>query len=1057
MSKKLYWTGPEELDNTPAFQEAISNEMVAEQSVDAFLADNKLNETSTGRRDFLKFMGFSLTAATLAACEAPVIKAIPYVNKPEEITPGVANYYASTYYDGNDYGSILVKTREGRPIFIKGNRDHGLEGGALNSRINSSILGLYDSARVAGPMRKGEAISWESADSELSSVLANSSRTVLLTGTIISPATQKAIDAFKAKHGVDHVVYDAISYSAIRKANNADFGVNAIPAYDFSRADVVVGIGCDFLGSWLTSNLYNAQYARNRKPENGKISRHYQFETNLSLTGTNADYRSAVKPSETGLVTKAIFAKLLSKSGEGSLNVSMDGLDASLIDKAASDLWMARGRSLVVSGSNDVNEQIVVNAINHLLGNYDTTIDLSNPLNLFKGDESDMDRLISEMNAGAVDLLIIWDVNPVYNFVKGDAFASSLSKVKSTVSFNLYADESSALCEYILPGVHALESWNDFNPFGSRLDIAQPVISPLFDSRPVQETLLKWSGIEKPHLDWIRETAAISETEWNVIVHNGTNGQLATSSSVAYVGKGEDVASLIVSKATDWEVAFYQKAGFGNGNQANNPWLQELPDPVTKVTWDNYATMSLADVEEQGLNKYLAQKDHASVIKITINGKEIELPVFPQPGQKRGTIGIALGYGRGANGENIGKAAFQTGTRGEHLTDANGKPVPVGKNAFPMLTFEDGAILYSATGVSWEKTGKTYPLASTQIHSTVMGRDSVLKETEIGVFLSEKDKKRGEASFNKFVKLGVHKDINGDGKIDAQDALHIREFDLWQPHAVEGVGHRWGMAIDLNSCTGCGACVTACHLENNVPVVGKDEVLVHRDMHWLRIDRFYSSDYSLEKGEEEGVGIIASYKRMERPSDNPRAVHMPMMCQHCNHAPCETVCPVAATTHSNEGLNQMTYNRCIGTRYCANNCPYKVRRFNWFNYQAYSKFKNVNPAQDEVTRMVLNPDVTVRSRGVIEKCSMCVQRIQDGKLVAKKAGKPVQDGAIQTACAEACPTHAITFADLNDVNSRGRQLADNVRSYNALEEVGTQPNIYYLTKVRNIETESNQA
>jgi len=1060
MRKKIYWTGPEELDNTPVFQEAINNEFSGEQTVDAFLGDERLCETSTGRRDFLKFMGFSLTSATLAACEAPVIKAIPYVNKPEEITPGVANYYASTYCDGMDYANILVKTREGRPIFIKSNGDHGIEGGALNARINASVLGLYDSARVAGPMKNGDKITWASADADLVSAIGQGGKVVLVTPTITGPASLRAIDAFKTKYAAEHIVFDSISYSAIRKANLADYGVNAIPQYNFAKAKTIVSVGADFLSTWLTSNLYTAQYAKSRKPENGAMARHYQFEANLSLTGSNADYRSAVKPSEYGTVVKAIFSKLLSKAGQSGVNASLDGLDAALIDKATNDLWSSKGNALVVCGSNDLNIQRTVNAINALLGNYAAggTIDLTNPLNLGKGDEADLARLIAEMSSGSVGTVVLWDVNPVYHSHQGEAFKKALAKPATTVAISLYADETASNCKYILPGTHYLESWSDHSLLGSRVDLAQPVISPLYDSRQAQESLLRWTGVQSSFYDFLRETHGKDELTWNMGVHNGTFvSQPILTVDVVMSADAISVANAITATGSEWEIEFYQKTGIGSGTQANNPWLQELPDPVTKITWDNYATMSLLDVESNGLNKYIAQKDHASVIKLTVNGKEVELPVFPQPGQKQGTIGIALGYGRGANGELVGKAAYQTGTKGEHLTGADGTPISVGKNAFALLTAKENAVQYYATGISWEKTGATYPLASTQIHSTVMGRDGVVKETEIATFLSEKDKKRGEASFNKFVKLGVHQDINGDGKIDAQDALHVKEFDLWAPHPVEGVGHRWGMTIDLTSCTGCGACVTACHSENNVPVVGKDEVLVHRDMHWMRIDRFYSSDYSLERGEAEGVGVIASYGKMERPSDNPQTVHMPMMCQHCNHAPCETVCPVSATTHSNEGLNQMTYNRCIGTRYCANNCPYKVRRFNWFNYTAYSKFKNVNPAQDEISRMVLNPDVTVRTRGVMEKCSMCVQRIQGGKLEAKKAGMPVADGAIVSACAEACPTHAIQFGDLNDAKSKVQSISDNVRSYNALEEVGTQPNIYYLAKVRNMDSNSNEA
>jgi molybdopterin-containing oxidoreductase family iron-sulfur binding subunit len=479
--------------------------------------------------------------------------------------------------------------------------------------------------------------------------------------------------------------------------------------------------------------------------------------------------------------------------------------------------------------------------------------------------------------------------------------------------------------------------------------------------------------------------------------------------------------------------------------------LQETPDPLTKVTWDNYVTMAHSDVDAMGLNGFIGQEKPASLVKVTVGGSSMELPVFPMPGQAPGTIGIALGYGRGANGENIGKAAFQTGENGSFETNAEGNPIPVGQNVFPWANESGTFTDYAQYDVTVEATGGTYPLACTQIQNTFMGRESIVKETDFTSYFAERGAEKGKASWNELITLAVHEDVTGDGTIDAQDSKPTSAFDLWHEHPVEKVGHRWGMTIDLTSCTGCSACVTACHIENNVPVVGKDEVRRHRDMHWMRIDRFFASDYSLERGEEEGTSVIASYRKMEDPSANPQTVHMPMMCQHCNHAPCETVCPVAATTHSNEGLNQMTYNRCIGTRYCANNCPYKVRRFNWFNYPGYKKFANFNPSQDSLMRMVLNPDVTVRSRGVMEKCSMCVQRIQSGKLDAKKAGTPVPDGSVVTACAEACPTHAISFGDLNDKSAGVRAISENNRAYHALEEIGVKPNIFYMTKVRNVE------
>jgi len=404
------------------------------------------------------------------------------------------------------------------------------------------------------------------------------------------------------------------------------------------------------------------------------------------------------------------------------------------------------------------------------------------------------------------------------------------------------------------------------------------------------------------------------------------------------------------------------------------------------------------------------------------------------PGQALGTVGVALGYGRGANGEKIGKAAFQTKEYGGYITDENGNPKPIGANAFLFTSFQNGTYAYEAAGSISASEGM-YLIGATQIHSTAMARHSVVRETTLDIFkVQDKEAYNPAWTLKKLDDHGNH--------VEAP----MSEFDLWDEHPVENIGHRWGMTIDLSSCFGCGSCLIACQSENNVPVVGKDEVRRGREMHWIRIDRYFSSDV------EDTIGTrndTFGYRAAEIASLNPKVVHMPMMCQHCNHAPCETVCPVAATTHSNEGLNQMTYNRCIGTRYCANNCPYKVRRFNWFNYPSYKKFTEINPAQDDLGRMVLNPDVTVRTRGVMEKCSMCVQRIQAGKLDAKAESRPVQDGDYSTACADACPANAITVGDWNDVTSMVRSSSENKRSYQALEEVGVKPNVWYKVKVRN--------
>ncbi|MCX8482176.1 MAG: 4Fe-4S dicluster domain-containing protein, partial [Crocinitomicaceae bacterium] len=479
------------------------------------------------------------------------------------------------------------------------------------------------------------------------------------------------------------------------------------------------------------------------------------------------------------------------------------------------------------------------------------------------------------------------------------------------------------------------------------------------------------------------------------------------------------------------EISLYQKSAIGTGIQANNPWLQEMADPISKVTWDNYITMNPTQMEGKYATTF-DQEHGLNLAKVKVGNVEMVLPVYPSPGQAIDTVGIALGYGRGANNENIGNSAFQTMEYGGFATDEKGNRLPIGKNAFRLVDFENGTLSYDICG-SVEKEGtELYPIAATQIHHTVMGRHSIVRETTLDIY-----KNRGKEAYNPAHMIETH-----------HGPEPVSKFDLWDAHPVEKIGHRWGMTIDLSSCIGCGSCLIACQSENNVPVVGKDEVRRGREMAWLRIDRYYSSDQEATIGSRIDAETF-SFDDAEHPVENPKVIHMPMMCQHCNHASCETVCPVAATTHSNEGLNQMTYNRCIGTRYCANNCPYKVRRFNWFNYPSYKKFTQVNPAQDDLGRMVLNPDVTVRTRGVMEKCSFCVQKIQAGKLVAKKESRPVMDGDVTTACADVCPTHAIVVGDWNDIKSMVRKSSEETRSYQVLEEVGMKPNVWYKTKVRN--------
>ncbi|MCH2215987.1 MAG: TAT-variant-translocated molybdopterin oxidoreductase [Flavobacteriales bacterium] len=1062
-NSKKYWVGLEELDETKEFQEAQQNEFAPEgKSVDQFLDETDLDKTSTNRRDFLKFLGFSVTAATVAACETPVIHSIPYVNKPEQITPGLPTFYASTYFDGVDYGSVIVRTREGRPIFMRGNSEHGLNRG-VNARINSSILSLYDSTRLQGPKIAGEKTTWGEIDqklgAEISKIAENGGQVRFLSGTNISPSTAAVVERFSTSLGegvFEEVTYDPISFSSIRKANEASFGSAVIPDYNFYDAKVIASLGADFMNSWLLDTEYTSRYVDRRKPSGEWMNKHYQVESRMSLTGSNADVRMPILPSQEGAFAVALHnevAKLT--SGSRLSGTSSEGLPMEGITALAKDLADNRGECLVISGSNDPDIQIVVNSINAMLGNYGSTIHTNKEVFLNQGSEESVQQLIKDMKAGKVDALIIGSgINPAYSLPNADEFVDAMSKVKVLVSFSGSEDETASRCTYLCPDSNYLESWNDLKPKTGHYALVQPTINRLFDTRQFQDSFLKWSGEEMSYHDFIRgqwslmhgqtaEAPILFEEFWYHTVRNGTVSIEETTvlweGEFSYEAAQRAASRLKSTSAQGYEVELYTKVGIGDGRHATNPWLQELPDPVSKVTWDNYIAMNPGDLEAEGFNMHLSQEKPASLVTLTVDGKELTLPVIPQPGQKKGSVSVALGYGRGQNNENIGRAAYRTKQYGGYETDADGKMIPIGKNVFPLVTLKGGSSIYKTFGATITDTGETFPIASTQIHHTLMGRDSVVKETTLSVY-----KNSPKEAYNPPHQLAAHE----DGKNIKKD---VEEFSLWEEHPVANVGHKWGASIDLSTCIGCGACVTACHMENNVPVVGKDEIRRGRDMHWLRIDRYYSSDMSLEKGAEQGMGIIETYGEMEIPEyDNPSTVHMPMMCQHCNHAPCETVCPVAATTHSNEGLNQMTYNRCIGTRYCANNCPYKVRRFNWFNYKAYDKFAEVNPSQDAMARMVLNPDVTVRSRGVMEKCSMCVQRIQAGKLEAKMKGVPLRDGMITSACKDACPTDGIIFGDLNDSTSQvSKEVADD-RTYYALEETGVRPSVSYQVKVRNV-------
>lgn len=999
-STKKYWKGLEEINKTPEFVEKNKNEFAESLPIEELLEGSGL-KAATPRRDFLKAMGFGLGAVSLAACNvAPVQKAIPYLIKPEEVTPGIPNYYASSYKGG----SILVKTREGRPIKVEGNPNCIINKGGLSAQAQATVLDLYDISKLKGPWFKGAEQSWEDVDQhvkgELNKIQALGKTIALVSSTINSPSTKSVITDFTTQFpSTKHITIDPVSYAGIIKANEASFGKAVLPQYRFDKANVIVSFGADFLGTWISPVQFTKQYVSNRgmaSLNEKRMSRHIQFEAGMSMTGTNADSRIAIKLSEEGPALLALYAAVTGSS-LGNSSLGENKVADSAIKLAALELLNSKGAALVVSGSNDIATQTIVNAINSALGSYGTTIDLDNPSYQYTGKEADLSVLLADMKAGKVGAVMFLDANPAYSLPNTKEFAEALKKVSLTISFSDREDETAGLCQLIAPNHNFLESWGDANGVEGYYSLIQPTINPIYNTRQAEQSLLIWSN--NPVSDyytyvrnnWEKSVLLAAGKKWDEILQSGfvVLPAKAVGTSV-FAGNVAASASIISAQsksiAKDIELHVYQSVAIGSGQQANNPLLQETPDPVSKVTWDNYAALNPKYAESLGLAQY-------DVVTLKGGDYQIDLPVLFQPGQAQGTVSVALGYGR---------------TKAGKVADG------VGQNAYPFLVMSNGTFQF-VNNVTITKTGAVEELAQTQTHHSFEGRNIIR-----------------EATFAQYKEDATH----GSGNHGAKHET----YDLWNKY--EQPGHNWVMAIDLNACTGCGACIVACNTENNVPVVGKDEVRRRRDMHWIRIDRYYTFN-------EEGKQITEEKEidHIEGRMENVSVVHQPMMCQHCEHAPCETVCPVLATVHSTEGLNHMAYNRCVGTRYCANNCPYKVRRFNWFNYWNDSRFDNY--LNNEFTQLVLNPDVTTRSRGVMEKCSMCIQRIQAGKLKAKIEKRPLVDGDVKVACQQTCPANAIVFGDANDPNSEVSKALKNERTYYVLEELNVQPGVGYMTKITN--------
>jgi MoCo/4Fe-4S cofactor protein with predicted Tat translocation signal len=1006
-SNKKYWKGLEEYNNTPDFVKNNKNEFAEPLPIEDVLNEAGLS-TVTPRRDFLKALGFGLGAVTLAACQtAPVHKSIPYLVKPEEVTPGIPNYYTSSF-NGQ---SILVKTREGRPIKIEPNPNAGQFNCGTDARAQASVLDLYDVSKLKAPALvkdgKVEETTWAKIDSfvkgELAKAQAGGKKIRIVSSTVNSPSTNAVIAQFIAKYPAAKLVqYDAVSYTGMIQANQNSFGKAVLPKYNFDKADLIVSFSADFLGTWISGEEFTAQYTANRNYkslENKKMSRHIQFESGMSLTGTNADTRVPVKLSEEGPALIALYNAITGNALPGG-TLGNNATADKVIKLVAKELVQAKGKGLVVCGSNDVSTQILVNAINAAIGSYGTTIDLDNPCYLYAGNDAEFNGLVAEMNRGEVGAVLFLNTNPVYDAPNAKAFTDALAKVPAKISFSDRADETATACDAIAINHNYLESWGDANAYEGYYSIVQPTINPVFNSRQAEESLLTWADAPvKDYYQFVRgnwEAKMLPAVglKWEEVLEKGVVTSTAKSAAAySFTQSLAQVATSIANSSKAFkggdqiELQVYENVPMRDGKNANNAFLQELPDPVSKVTWDNFVALAPKTAEK------LKVKEFDVVSVKGSNGYSVDLPVLIQPGQAQGTASIALGYGR----TKAGKAGND-----------------VGKNAFPFVSFVNGTMQY-ATNVTITPTGGYYELAQTQTHHSFEGR-AVIKEATFAAYL----KNPGAGN-----EKGEHKN-----------------YDLWDQY--EKPGNNWVMAIDLNACTGCGSCIVACNVENNIPVVGRDEVRRRREMHWIRIDRYYS--YETKNGDVTKEKEIAKLEDLDHVS----VVHQPMLCQHCDHAPCETVCPVLATVHSSDGLNHMAYNRCVGTRYCANNCPYKVRRFNWFNYWNDSRFDNY--LNNEFTQLVLNPDVTTRSRGVMEKCSMCIQRIQGGKLQAKLEKRPLKDGDIKMACQEACSANAIVFGDANDPNSEVSKALRSERIYYVLEEINVKPGIGYMTKIRNTDT-----
>lgn len=1127
--RPTYWSTVEEYRQEPEYLERLGEEFYPEAKPERFFemegAEEKMSPMK--RRTFLKLSGFAALAAMLQGCERPVQKILPYIHKPEEITYGTPNFYASAYTEtGEGYG-LLVKTREGRPIKLEGNPDHPVNMGKLDARAQASILDLYNPDRLRFPIRvnqnfQGEVgdglqadanLRLESLDAEIGAAIrAARGKVVLLTPTIHGPSNDRLVaDWLSQGDNFEHVVYDGAVPSEERRANALCFGEEITPRYLFANADVVVCLGGDPMGQGASPVEYQRDIVARHMPRTEGMSRIYCFEPTPSLTGMNVDYRYPVRPdqlvaiglalasivasgSQSPVAREAELTRLLAEYSPAKV-AAASGVEEKELRRVADSLIAARGKSIIytrsiaATGADALALHLVGNLLNELLGNYENTIDLwVSPSNQSRGSVEGILRLAREMNDGAVDVLVFQGTNPVYTLPASARFADGLRKVKLVVSLDRMMNETAALSHIAIPGVHPLESWGDAEPQQGLLTIQQPAIrtlfgelaaNPTYRTRGWQESVMAFvtaAGAEtfrrRPGAEKVRQlvregattdtlgitqplgftlSATMSTTETLAVAQSARelpiswyeyvvetwetqifeSGGFATRDFQAFwqsaVQKGivdvtggrrpgpfrlrpfraQALASIRPAQpATGRVLVTYRNQYHGNGDTMGNPFLLELPEPVSKICWDNYAAISPLLADELGL------RDGDHVTLKTSNGS-IEIPVYIQPGSHKDVVAVMLGWGRNTYG---------------------GVGDEIGVNVMPLLGLnaEGTGIVYSGVAVEIAASRGRTRLANAQSHNYLFSPSYgpfAVNEQKAGPI--PENAQLNEDGLPVYDRPIIGQTTWNEWKKDPAIAYpnyepqNHRNPTMWE-RSHKYVGHHWGMLVDLTACTGCGACVIACQVENNIPVVGKDEVIRGREMHWLRIDRYYRGDLAY-----------------------PEMVNQPMLCQHCDNAPCETVCPVIATSHNDEGLNVMTYNRCVGTRYCSNNCPYKVRRFNFWQYTDYRTGPHDNVKRVAPLEMVLNPDVTTRSRGVMEKCTFCIHRIRYAKDKARESGEPLKDGALQTACQQTCPSNAIIFGDRNDPNAKVALGWRDPRNFGLLDDLNTDPSIRYYTIVKN--------